>query len=145
MTKAGDFLEYATIFNYLYGTSRHSVENTLTRGLDVILEIDWQGHQQIKTLFPETTSIFILPPSLEDLKQRLLKRQQDHPNIIEQRLSDVKETVSHIHEYDYVVINDDFSKALHDLKTIIEVGQFSSLRQTKQHYRLIAELCGERF
>jgi|SRR3990167_66574 len=145
MIEEGDFLEHATIFHHLYGTSRQGVQETLARGLDVILEIDWQGHQQIKIIFPETTSIFILPPSLDDLQQRLVKRQQDHPEIIKQRLFDVKETVSHIHEYDYVVINDEFSHALRDLKTIIEAGRLTSLRQTKKHRKLVAELCGEQF
>src|SRR5262245_24777909 len=80
MIDHNDFLEYATIFDNLYGTSKSSVEQTLKKGIDVILEIDWQGHQQIKRLFPHAISIFILPPSLKDLQSRLIKRNQDHPD-----------------------------------------------------------------
>src|SRR5688572_2941327 len=120
MIKAGELLEHATVFDNCYGTSRRFVEEKLSHGLDVILEIDWQGHQQIKRLFPDMISIFILPPSLEDLKNRLMKRQQDGTEVIKQRLKDVTETMSHIHEFDYVVFNDNFDHALTDLKTIIE-------------------------
>lgn len=134
------FLEHATIFNHLYGTSKHWTKETLASGVDVILEIDWQGHQQVKKLFPEAVSIFILPPSLADLKERLTRRQQDHPDIIKQRLLDVSETVSHIHEYDYVVINDDFTRASQDLKIIIEAGRLLQERQCKKHQKLIEAL-----
>jgi guanylate kinase len=119
----GDFLEYATIFGNYYGTSKRWVEETLAKGIDVILEIDWQGHQQIKKLFPDSIGIFILPPSLPDLRDRLVKRNQDSTDIIEQRLADVRATITHIHEFAYLVVNDDFVNALHDLKVIIEAGR----------------------
>ncbi len=135
-----DFLEYAIIFDHFYGTSKSWVQQTLTQGLDVILEIDWQGHQQVKRLFPHAIGIFILPPSLNDLQNRLIKRNQDHPEIIKKRLADVQETVSHIHEFDYVVVNDDFVNALHDLKIIVEAGRLLQNRQTKKHFKLIADL-----
>jgi len=140
MIKNKEFLEYATIFDHHYGTSRRWVEYTLTRGLDVILEIDWQGHQQIKKLFPEAIGIFILPPTLEDLRQRLAKREQGRPNIVAQRLADVHETIAHVDEYEYVVINDDFNHALADLKTIIEAGRLLGSRQTKKYAKLLHEL-----
>src|SRR5579862_3264140 len=114
-----DFLEHATIFDHLYGTSKSWVEKTLAEGMDVILEIDWQGHQQIKKLFPHSISIFILPPSLEDLRNRLCNRNQDTPGVIKNRLADAKITVSHLQEFDYVVINDEFSHAVHDLGSIV--------------------------
>lgn len=136
----GDFLEHALVFDHCYGTSRTWVAETLAKGIDVILEIDWQGHQQIKTLFPHSISIFILPPSMEDLRLRLIKRNQDKPEIIKQRLADAKETVSHIHEFDYVVINDDFVKALDDLKTIIEAGRLLQKRQSTKYEKMIADL-----
>lgn len=136
----GDFLEYATVFNHLYGTSKSMVEKTLSNGIDVILEIDWQGHQQIRQLMPECISIFVLPPSLEILRDRLVKRNQDHENVIEQRLADVRETVSHLAEFDYVVINDDFTRALHDLKTIVESGRLGRQRQIAKHHQLINSL-----
>lgn len=135
-----DFLEHAVIFDNQYGTSKTWVEQTLAQGIDVILEIDWQGHQQIKNIFPQTTSIFILPPSLKDLRDRLIKRNQDHPDVIKKRLADVQETVSHIHEFDYVVVNDDFSRAQHDITIIIEAGRLEQKRQTSRYARLIDDL-----
>lgn len=140
LIKQGDFLEYATVFNQLYGTSKPTVEQTLSNGVDVILEIDWQGHQQIKRLMPECIGIFILPPSLSILRERLIKRDQDHHEIIEERLSDVRETVSHLPEFDYVVVNDDFTRALHDLKMIIESGRLGKQRQIAKHRQLIDSL-----
>ncbi len=134
-----DFLEYATVFHYHYGTSHSWVEQTLAQGLDVILEIDWQGCQQIKHLFPDSISIFILPPSLADLSERLRKRNQDKPQIIEERLADARETVSHVHEFDYVVVNDDFDLALNDLKVIIRAGRLLQKKQSIRFARLIAE------
>lgn len=138
----GDFLEHATIFDNLYGTSKSWVEETLSKGMDVILEIDWQGHQQIKELFPHSIGIFILPPSMDDLRMRLIKRNQDHPDIIQKRLTDAKETVSHVNEFEYVVVNDDFVSALHDLKTIIEAGRLLCKRQTAKFAKLIENLIG---
>jgi guanylate kinase len=135
-----EFLEFAIIFDHYYGTSKRWVEETLSKGIDVILEIDWQGHQQIKRLFPNSISIFILPPSLEDLRNRLVKRNQDHPDIIKKRLADARETVSHIREFDYVIVNDDFINALHDLKIIIEAGRLQSKRQTIKHDKMIDNL-----
>jgi guanylate kinase len=135
-----EFLEFAIIFDHYYGTSKRWVEETLNKGIDVILEIDWQGHQQIKRLFPNSISIFILPPSLEDLRNRLVKRNQDHPDIIKKRLADARETVSHIREFDYVIVNDDFINALHDLKIIIEAGRLQSKRQTIKHDKMIDNL-----
>lgn len=123
MVDHDDFLEHATIFENCYGTSKSWVEQTLAKGIDVILEIDWQGHQQIKSLFPDSIGIFILPPSLTALSERLVKRNQDHPDVIKKRLADVKETVSHMHEFDYLVINDDFSLALESLKTIVSASR----------------------
>lgn len=139
MIKHGDFLEHAVIFDNQYGTSKRWVEETLAKGIDVILEIDWQGHQQIKKLFPHCVSIFILPPTLEALSNRLTKRNQDAPAIIKKRLADAKETVSHINEFDYAIINDDFMDALHDLKIIIEAGRLQQKRQSARHKKLLKE------
>ncbi len=137
MIAHGEFLEHAVIFDHYYGTSREWVQETLAKGLDVILEIDWQGHQQIRRLFPDVVSIFILPPSIEGLKERLIKRNQDRPDIIQRRLADAKETLSHISEFDYVVINDDFMKALHDLKIIIEAGRLLCARQMAKFAKIL--------
>lgn len=134
------FLEYATIFDNFYGTSKQVVESTLQKGMDVILEIDWQGHRQIKQMFPNTIGIFILPPSLQDLYDRLTKRNQDAEVIIKQRIIDVKETVSHIHEFDYIVMNDEFDRALNDLKSIIATGRLIQRKQSIQYASLINNL-----
>jgi len=118
-----DFLEHATIFDNYYGTSKSWVEDTLAKGIDVILEIDWQGHLQIKQIFPQAIGIFILPPSLADLRDRLVNRNQDSAQIIEKRLADARATISHVQDFTYVVINDDFNQALRDLKIIVEAGR----------------------
>jgi len=136
----GDFLEHATIFDNLYGTSKKWVEDTLASGVDVILEIDWQGHQQVKKLFPDAISIFILPPSLTALKKRLVTRNQDDAQTIEKRLADAKETTSHIPEFDYLIVNDDFEFATHDLCCVIEAGRLSAKRQAAKFKKKIAEL-----
>lgn len=134
-----DFLEYAEVFQNFYGTSRSWVEKTLVKGIDVILEIDWQGAQQIKKLFPACTSIFILPPSMQELSHRLRQRNQDKPEIIEKRLADAQETISHISEFDYIVLNDDFKIALHDLKSIVQAGRLTQKCQSQHLATLIAE------
>lgn len=140
MIEHGDFLEYAHVFNHLYGTSRSWVEETLKRGIDVILEIDWQGSQQIQHLFHNCISIFILPPSLQALGERLTQRNQDNSVVIEKRLADAQETMSHVIEYDYVVVNDHFDTALNDLKTIILAGRLARRRQTQKLATLLTEL-----
>lgn len=140
MTDHNDFLEHATVFDNCYGTSRRWVEETLASGKDVILEIDWQGAQQIHHLIPHSTSIFILPPSVNDLYERLIKRNQDNHDIIKQRIADVRESTRHIAEYDYVVINDDFELALHDLKVIVEAGRLKQRRQILKYANLLATL-----
>lgn len=135
-----EFLEHATVFGNCYGTSRKWVNDTLAGGTDVILEIDWQGAEQIHRLFPNSISIFILPPSVTDLYQRLIKRNQDHHDIIKQRIHDVRESTRHIHEYNYIVINDDFSAALNDLKIIVQVGRLGQARQTVKFAKLLQDL-----
>jgi guanylate kinase len=140
MINHADFLEYATIFHHHYGTSHTWVEETLANGMDVILEIDWQGCQQIKAKFPDCISIFILPPTLSELSARLYKRNQDKPDVIKERLADARDTVTHVNEFDYVVINEDFGRAVLDLKTIIEAGRLLKKRQVEQYVHLLDEL-----
>ena len=135
-----DFLEHATVFGNSYGTSKRWVEETLTRGQDVILEIDWQGAQQIQHLYPNSISVFILPPSVSDLYERLIKRNQDNIDIIKQRIKDVRESTNHVLDYDYVVINDDFSAALDDLKTVVLSGRLIQRRQCIKFSTLIKQL-----
>lgn len=140
MVGRGEFLEHAIVFENCYGTSKRWVEETLNNGIDVILEIDWQGHQQIKTLFPASIGIFILPPSLTALRERLVTRNQDKPEVIAKRLADVRETVGHVDEFDYLVLNDDFNQAVHDLTTIIEAGRLLETAQRRKYAGLIAQL-----
>lgn len=142
MLAHGDFLEHAVVFDNLYGTSKSWVDTTLAKGQDVILEIDWQGHQQIKALFPDAVSIFILPPSFAALRERLIARNQDKPAIIEKRLADVRKTLSHVSEFDYIVVNDEFEFATHELASIIEAARLAGSRQLRRHAKLISELGG---
>ena len=114
-----DFLETADVYGHKYGTSKSSVKAEFEQGNDVILEIDWQGAEQVKNLFPKACSIFILPPSLEALTERLYKRQQDDSKIIEVRMDQAREVISHVTEADYVVVNDNFGEAVNDIIRII--------------------------
>jgi guanylate kinase len=127
MVAAGEFLEHAQVFDNHYGTSQHQLEDKLAAGADVILEIDWQGAQQVRRLLPASRSIFILPPSLAALRERLTGRQTDSPEVIARRLADAVADMEHYREFDYVVINDDFSGALADLEKILS-GQGQTWR-----------------
>lgn len=119
MIERGEFLEQAEVFGNLYGTSQQWVEQTLLSGRDVILEIDWQGAQQIRRLMPDNISIFILPPSLETLLQRLNARGQDDEAVIQRRMAQARDELSHYTEADFLVVNDQFDKALADLVAIV--------------------------
>ena len=124
-----EFLEHAQVFGNLYGTSQTWVKEQLASGSDVILEIDWQGAQQVKRLLPETLAIFIMPPSREILQQRLNSRGQDDSAIIEARMSEAVEEMSHYVEGDYLVVNKDFEQALEELRAIIICQRLRTLRQ----------------
>ena len=120
MLERGAFLEHARVFNHYYGTSQEWVEEQLADGRDVILEIDWQGAAQVKRLRPEAVPIFILPPSREALQQRLTSRGRDQDDIIQQRMSQAVDEISHYAEADYIVVNDQFDKALEELVSVVE-------------------------
>lgn len=143
MLDESDFLEHAEVFGNFYGTSRSFVEQTLKTGKDVILEIDWQGAQQIRRIFPESISIFILPPSREALESRLRGRGQDPEQVIQTRLSKAKEEMSHFVEYDYLVINDQFDQALTQLRSVILATRLTILRQSKRHEHLLQTLLNQ--
>lgn len=136
------FLEHAEVFGYHYGTSADWVEEQLAAGTDVILEIDWQGAQQIREFNKNVVSIFILPPSLDALKERLTRRNQDEPDVIARRLAEAKIEMSHCHEFDYVVVNQYFQHAVRDLTTVIRAARLSYRVQTQVHYRLLQGLLG---
>lgn len=123
------FLEHAQVFDNFYGTAQQTVEDKLKQGLDVILEIDWQGAEQIKQLLPDSLSIFILPPSTEILLQRLRNRGQDDEPIIARRMRDAVTEMRHYDEFDYLVVNDVFAAALTELKSIIVANRLTRQRQ----------------
>lgn len=129
MLERAAFLEHAQVFGNLYGTSQAWVEQQLDEGIDVILEIDWQGAQQVKRLMPQTQAIFILPPSRETLKQRLNNRGQDDSATIAARMAKAVEEMSHYVEGDYLVVNLDFDTALAELQAIITAQRLRSIRQ----------------
>jgi guanylate kinase len=123
MIAQGQFLEHARVFDNLYGTARSQVEAALAAGQDLILEIDWQGAQQIRRTLPESISIFILPPSRAELERRLRGRGTDADEVIQRRLRDAAADMTHWQEFDYVVVNDDFARALDDLFGVVQGGE----------------------
>ena len=135
-----EFLEYAEVFGNLYGTSQRWVEQTLAEGYDLILEIDWQGAQQVRRLMPQAKSIFILPPTQEALRQRLTNRGQDSDEVIDTRMREAVSEMTHYVEYDYLVINDDFAHALVDLQAIFRANQLLAAPQQQRFSRLLEEL-----
>ncbi len=138
-----EFLEHAEVFGNLYGTSQRWLEDTLAEGFDLILEIDWQGAQQVRRLMPQAKSIFILPPTQEALRQRLNNRGQDSDEIIDRRMREAVSEMSHYVEYDYLVINDDFAHALIDLQSIFRANQLIQKTQQQRHARLLGELLAQ--
>lgn len=139
----GDFLEYAHVFDNLYGTSRSSVEAQLKQGLDVILEIDWQGARQIREQLPDAIGVFILPPSREALEERLRGRKQDSDEVIARRMRSAVDEMVHYDEYDYVVINDRFERALDDLHAIFGHTRLRLGWQRRKHAELLGQLLEE--
>lgn len=135
-----EFLEHAQVFGNLYGTSQKWVEQQLREGIDVILEIDWQGAQQVKQLMPLTQAIFILPPSRATLKQRLTARGQDDNAIIAARMAEAVEEMSHYVEGDYLVVNQDFDTALAELQAIISCQRLRTSRQQVELAQLLQDL-----
>ncbi len=119
MVAAGEFLEHAQVFDNRYGTSRRVVEEALAAGQDLILEIDWQGARQVRAALPECVSIFVLPPSRDELERRLRGRGTDSEEVIQRRLRDAATDMTHWDEFDYVVVNDDFDRALTELRAIV--------------------------
>jgi guanylate kinase len=144
MIARGDFLEHADVFGNYYGTSQVWVRETLAKGQDVILEIDWQGAEQVRRLIPECVGIFIVPPSEQILRERLVGRGTDAPEVIERRLAEAEEECRHAIEFDYLVVNDDFEQALSELLCIVRTQRLSMANQRVRHEGLLAELSGRR-
>ena len=143
MIAAGAFLEYAQVFDNYYGTSLAGVGDQLRGGQDVILEIDWQGAQQVRQLFPEVVAIFILPPSREVLENRLRARGQDSEAVIARRLREVRTEISHSNEYDYLLVNEDFGQAVVDLQSIMRARKLSRAPQEEVLRPLLDSLLRE--
>jgi guanylate kinase len=137
MLEAADFMESAEVHGARYGTSQRRVEEVLCTGEDILLEIDWQGAAQVRKLFPHMVSIFILPPSVEELESRLHKRGQDAPEVIARRMANAREEISHVSEFDYVIINDNFNDALLDLQAVIRARRLKTEKQLCRHAEMI--------
>lgn len=140
MLERGEFLESARVHGNRYGTSQKWVREQLSQDHDILLEIDWQGAAQVRKLMPEAISIFILPPSLAVLEQRLTKRAQDPPDVIARRLENAREEIAHFVEFDYVIINEDFNRAAQDLISIVRAERLKLSRQLVRHADLINRL-----
>ncbi len=136
----GTLFEWAEVFGNYYGTSRTVIEQTLQQGVDIFLDIDWQGARQVKQQLPDTCGIFILPPSEETLRQRLVGRGQDSEEVINQRMAQAKAEISHYSEFDYLVINDDFDHALGQIEQIIEVQRLRLAPQRQRYADVLATL-----
>ncbi len=136
----GDFLEWAEVFGNYYGTQKSQVDTLLNQGFDVILEIDWQGAAQVREKLADTRSIFILPPSLEELERRLTGRGTDAPDVIARRLSEAKTEMRHYPEFDYLVINDDFDTAFEELHMIFKANRLRTPRQQARYGTLLDTL-----
>ena len=137
MIAAGDFLEYADVYGNYYGTSRRWIENELEGDHDVLLEIDWQGARQVRKLFPHMAGIFILPPSLAELRKRLQSRGKDSPEAIERRMASARDEISHVLEFEYIIVNERFEAALTDLISIVRAARVS---RAQQSIRLVSRL-----
>ncbi len=140
LLEAGEFLESATVHGNMYGTGQKWVEQQRAQAIDVVLEIDWQGAKQVRTLIPEAIGIFVLPPSVQTLRGRLTKRAQDSDTVIAARLAAARSEVAHVHEFDYVIINDDFGNAVEDLISIVRSARLQLATQLDRNQALINSL-----
>jgi guanylate kinase len=139
MIAAGDFLEYADVYGNYYGTSKRWIENELSGDHDVLLEIDFQGARQVRALFPHMVGIFILPPSFAELRKRLKSRGKDSPEAIERRLASAREEISHVLEFEYIIVNESFETALADLIAVVRAARVSRAQQAIRLASLLDE------
>lgn len=134
------FLEWAEVHGNYYGTSRSGIEAALLAGQDVLLEIDWQGAQQVRALFPAAIGVFVLPPSLDELERRLCARATDSAETIARRVAAAREEMRHVAEFDYVIINDELQRALHDLLAVVRATRLRYSAQRQRHSILFATM-----
>jgi len=139
MIAAGDFLEHANVYGNYYGTSRKWIEAELAGEHDVLLEIDWQGAMQVRKLFPRMVGIFILPPSIDELRRRLTARGKDSAEVIEKRMASAREEISHVLEFEYIIVNERFDVALADLQAVVRAARLSRDRWANRLSRLLDE------
>lgn len=144
MLNRGDFLESAEVYGNYYGTSQPWIEDRIRAGQDLLLEIDWQGAAQVRKLFPESLTLFILPPSLTELKRRLEGRGQDSAEVIARRLAAAQEDISHAYSFDYLVVNDDFDTALADIQAIVRARRLGINNQMRALEPLLKDLLNPR-
>ena len=137
---AGEFLESAEVHGNYYGTSRLKIADQIAVGVDILLEIDWQGAQQVKKQFPQAVGIFILPPSIEALEERLKKRGEDEPHVITRRLLAAGGEIAHAPEFEYVIINQEFASALTELRSIVKATRCRFQQQAARNALLFAQL-----
>ncbi|MBT8062921.1 MAG: guanylate kinase [Xanthomonadales bacterium] len=142
MVERGEFLEHAMVFGNFYGTHKQALAEQLQQGLDVILEIDWQGAAQVREIFPDSISIFILPPSLDVLRQRLSRRAQDSETVIARRMRDARSEISHWDEFDHLVVNQVFEDALEEIRSIVDSARRGESPRRCDYTDLLAELLG---
>lgn len=140
MVERGEFFEYAIVHGDLKGTARSAVEQELARGMDVLLEIDYQGARLVRHLMPDAISVFILPPSREELERRLRSRAQDSEEVIQRRLAGSRAEISHAHEFDYILVNENFDRALDDLTMIVHASRLRQRVQTEKLRSLVDRL-----
>lgn len=143
MVAASEFIEHAKVYDHYYGTAAASIQKSLQEGIDVLLDIDWQGAQQIRQHFPKAISIFLLPPSLSTLKKRLLMRGRENPELVHERMLKAQAEISHYAEFDYMVINDDFKHAAEDLESIVRSTRLNMKQQSAKHCQLLSFLLTE--
>ena len=144
MVNDGDFIEHARVFGHFYGTNRRSIASQLEQDRDVILDIDWKGARQVRSAFPDSCLIFVIPPSLESLRQRLTSRGQDSASVIQRRMRDAQAEISHWAEFDQLVVNDDFDTALEELLAIINDHREQQPHKVNKGYQRLAEQLGRR-
>lgn len=142
MVARGEFFEHAVVHGDLKGTARHTVEEPLRQGRDVLLEIDYQGARQVRALVPDCVSVFILPPSREELERRLRGRAQDSEETILRRLENSREEIAHLDDFDYLIVNDRFERALEDLCAIVRAHRLRRAEQARRQDGLIQALLG---
>lgn len=140
MVNNNAFIEHARVFNSLYGTSVEQIIKRLENGIDVVLDIDWQGAEQIRRIFPDAVGVFIIPPSLEVLKQRLLSRRQDNQEVISDRMIKAQDELSHYPEFNYLIVNDEFEKAALELRSIVIANRLRMETQVNKQSKLLSFL-----